>query len=615
MLKHEPDPQLSSLDIKAHLMSTELFKNLEKAVLDEVATQVEIIRVPGGEPLFQQGDPGDSLYIVINGRLRVTVNRERDYEEVVAEVGRDEMIGEMSLLTGENRSASVRAIRDTTLLRLSNEGCHHIAEKHPFIVLHMARTLARRLSAMNRAPRMITALVNITLVGTNPNVDLSTFAIQLTEALGTIGATLHLSSRRVERLWESERMGQPSLDVGHNIKLENWLNEQEGKYRFIIYEVDVTASHWTRRCLRQADRILLIGDTLLPHDRGPLETELPNPDTRRATAGVELVLVHPLEQVKFQNTDKWLKTRQVSAHYHVRWGVGADFARLARLLTGHGMGLALGGGGLRGLAHIGVMRALQESNITIDFIGGTSMGSIMAAQFAMGWDYDTIIRANRKMWSDSWPMNDYTFPFIACLSGQKLDHALHQMFGETRIEDLTMRYFCVSTNLTTARLAVHQEGLLWKRIRASCSLPGIVPPEFDNDSMLVDGAVLNNVPGDIMKKLCGGQVVAVDVSPREDLVFQPQCPERPPTKQIFWNQVNPFGEKTALPSLFDIVARSAMLSSASNTHLIREQVDLYLDIPMDQFGMSDVKSFNQIIDTGYQFACQQIETWIHSQKP
>ena len=79
--------------------------------------------------------------------------------------------------------------------------------------------------------------------------------------------------------------------------------------------------------------------------------------------------------------------------------------------------------------------------------------------------------------------------------------------------------------------------------------------------------------------------------------------------------MNPFGKKPALPSLFDIVARSAMLSSASNTNVIRDQVDLYLDIPMDQFGMSDVKSFHQIIDTGYQFACQQIETWIHSQKP
>lgn len=296
MLKHEPVPQPSSVNIKAHLLSTELFKNLDEAVLDEMATQIEIIRVPGGEALFQRGDPGDSLYVVINGRLRVTVDRERDREEVVAELGRDEMIGEMSLLTGENRSASVRAIRDTTLLRLSNEGGLRVAEKHPLIVLNMARTVARRLSAMNRAPLMDTPLVNITLVGTDPRVDLSTFAIQLAEALGTVEDTLHLSSRRIERLWESERIGPLYLDVEHNIKLENWLNEQESRYRFIIYEAEATASQWTRRCLRQADRILLIGDTELPPDRGPLETELPNPDAHPTTAGVALVLVHPPEQ-------------------------------------------------------------------------------------------------------------------------------------------------------------------------------------------------------------------------------------------------------------------------------------------------------------------------------
>ena len=74
------------------------------------------------------------------------------------------MIGEMALLTGENRSATVRAIRDSTLIRLSNEGCYYIAERHPFIVLQIARTLARRLATMNRAPRMMTPLVNIALI-------------------------------------------------------------------------------------------------------------------------------------------------------------------------------------------------------------------------------------------------------------------------------------------------------------------------------------------------------------------------------------------------------------------------------------------------------------------
>jgi predicted acylesterase/phospholipase RssA len=211
-------------------------------------------------------------------------------------------------------------------------------------------------------------------------------------------------------------------------------------------------------------------------------------------------------------------------------------------------------------------------------------------------------------------MNDYTVPFMALLAGEKLDRALKTMCGDTRIEDLALPYFCVSTNLTTASLSIHKEGLLWKRLRASCSLPGMVPPEFDNESMLVDGAVLNNVPGDVMKKICGGRVIAIDVSPREDAVFKPQYAERPLTRQILWRQINPLAESFTLPSLFDIVSRSVMISNVSNTALVKNQVDLYLDVPLDQFGMSDSKSFDQIIATGYQFASKQIETWQQTEK-
>ena len=610
----EHGPLLSSTDIKSHLASTELFHTLDESVLDEITTQVNVIRVPGGDTLFNQGDEGDSLYIVINGRLRVTVNRGESHEEIVAEIGRDEMIGEMALLTNEKRSATVRAVRDSTLIRLSNEGCYYIAEKFPFIVLQMARTLAKRLATMNRAPRMADRLINIALLPTHPEVDLSGFARQLATALENDGATLHLDRQHIEEIWKDKGIPKSPLDSAHNIKLENWLNEQESKFPFIIYQADAKASNWTQRCIRQADRILLIGNSTLPPDPGELELTHLLAKSHRAAACIELVLVHPQEQLTITETRKWLANRQVSAHYHVRQNAPKDFARLARLLTGQAIGLALGGGGVRGLAHLGVIRALEESGLTIDCIGGTSLGATMAAQFALGWDYETMLKVNKKVWKDSWPMNDYTLPFMAALSGQKLDQALQSMYGTVNIEDLALKYFCVSTNLTTASLTVHQEGLLWKRLRASCALPGIVPPEFDNGSMLVDGAVLNNIPGDIMKKICGGKVIAVDVSPKEDLVFKPQYAERPMTRQILWSRINPFAETHALPSLFDIVSRAAMISNVSNVSLVKDQVDLYLDIPMDQFGMSDSKAFDQIIQTGYEAACQQIEAWKKNEK-
>ena len=184
---------------------------MDESVLDEITTQVNVIRVPGGDTLFQQGDAGDSLYIVINGRLRVTVNRGDAHEEIVAEIGRDEMIGEMALLTNDNRSATVRAVRDSTLIRLSNEGCYYIAEKYPFIVLQMARTLAKRLATMNRAPRMADRLINLALLPTSPDVDLSGFARQLATALENDGSTLHLDRQQIEDIWE--RQGNYQITV------------------------------------------------------------------------------------------------------------------------------------------------------------------------------------------------------------------------------------------------------------------------------------------------------------------------------------------------------------------------------------------------------------------
>ncbi len=596
-------------DIKSHLGSTELFQTLDESILDEIATQVEVIRIPGGDSLFKQGDAGDSLFIVIHGRLRVIVRREDNQEETVAELGREEMVGEMALLTGENRSATVRALRDTTLIRLSNEGCYYIAERHPFIVLQMARTLARRLATRNRLALMTTPVVNIALVPTSTEVQLSNFAEQFSTALGKIGSVLHLSSHRFYDIQEKKEIQHISSDVRDSIKFENWLNEQESQYRFIMYEADASPSNWTQRCIRQADRILLFGESHLSPEPSLLESELLDPKARRTMASVELVLVHPKSETTFRDTIKWLEIRQVTAHHHVQEGSSREFDRLARLLTGQAIGLALGGGGLRGLAHLGVIRALQESGFFIDTIGGTSLGAIMAAQFALGLDYKTMVKTNEKMWRDSWPMNDYTIPFMACLAGQKLDQTLKTMCGDVRIEDLPLNYFCVSTNLTTANIAVHREGLLWKRLRASCALPGIVPPEFDKDFMLVDGAVLNNVPGDIMKKLCGGKVIAVDVSPREDHIFKPQNPERPATRQILWERMNPFAETHRVPSLFDIVSRSAMISNVSKTTMVKDQVDLYLNIPLDQYGMSDSKSFYKIIETGYEAAFRQIEAW------
>ena len=257
------------------------------------------------------------------------------------------------------------------------------------------------------------------------------------------------------------------------------------------------------------------------------------------------------------------------------------------MLTGQAVGLALGGGGARGLAHIGVIRAFQEAGVPIDMIGGTSMGAVIAAQHAMGLDFQTMVEVNRRGWIKMDPLKDKTLPIVALLSGKKLDRMLNMMFGDARIEDLWIKYFCVSVNLTQAETVINKSGSLKLAVRASAGIPAVAPALCDHGDLIVDGGVLNNLPADVMLNLSGGKVIAVDVSPRRDLAVDPKFCELPSAWQILWSRINPLAESVNVPSILAIMMRTLMLSSAHSANLVSKHVDLYLAPPIDDFGLFD----------------------------
>ena len=201
-------------------------------------------------------------------------------------------------------------------------------------------------------------------------------------------------------------------------------------------------------------------------------------------------------------------------YHHLRADRPGDVARLARMITGTGCGLVLGGGGARGLAHLGVIRALEEAGVPIDVVGGTSMGAIMAGLYALG-------LATRSGWRGSPPspaigrrLVTPTLPLIALSAGRYLDRILSENLGSAPIEDLPLRFFCISANLNRAEEVIHERGPLWPAVRASLSLPGIFPPVYSGGDLLIDGSAVDNVPVDVMRGRVGnGRIVAVNVSP------------------------------------------------------------------------------------------------------
>ena len=362
------------------LRQTGLFGTLEESVLRALESALELVTLRGGETLFQQGELGDSLYVVISGRLRVVVEVDGE-ERAVAELGHGETVGEMAVLGGERRSATVYAVRDTNLARLSREDFDHYLAKYPqtFAPIFTRKIVARLQAQISGAQFNPDRLNTIAVAPASVDVDLESFCARLTAALSRHGRCLHLNASRCdELLWRGASDATEQHDS--NTVIVARLGALETDHRYVVYQTDAIDSPWTRRCTRQADHVLLVGSgSADPQPRAAEQVIHAASGARRAKQS--LVLLHPDGSRLPSGTGRWLALRDVDAHYHVRLDGEGDFDRLARVLTRNAIGLVLGGGFARAIGHAGVVRALEELSIPVDFVGGTSMGAIMAAEY------------------------------------------------------------------------------------------------------------------------------------------------------------------------------------------------------------------------------------------
>jgi NTE family protein len=274
--------------------------------------------------------------------------------------------------------------------------------------------------------------------------------------------------------------------------------------------------------------------------------------------------------------------------------------------TQRSIALVLSGGGARAFAHIGVLRALEEANIHIAQVGGTSAGAIIAAQIALGWDAEKIRRTMRRHFVECGSPLDYVLPFVALIDGKRFLRMLADICGDTQIEDLPRRFFCVSCNLSRAELVVHDRGLLRKALAASSAVPGVIPPIAHGDELLVDGGVLNNLPVDVMQQCAAHPLWAVDVGLHPTVETCRGYSASLPSWKIWWSRLNPFAETIQVPTAVDILMNTAMLASRRQTELNRQLADVCLRPPVEGFRTFDFRTFDQVVEIGYRFAQRAI---------
>ena len=588
-----------------------LFASLDLDVLQDLEEGIETFMLHGGETLFRQGDEGDFLCIVVSGRLRVVVQRADGQDKTIAELGSGEIVGEMAVVTGEKRSATVDAIRDSQLAKLTKAAFERFLSNHGQAAVSMlARKLAERLRDTTSGRIGQRTISTVAIIPANADAPTGAFCERLTAALSTFGSTLYLTGERVNQHLGQEGIVQTYELAGGNIRIVAWLNNQELTHSYVLYEADPFLSPWTERCIRQADHILVVADGKADPAAGDIETELLRPHEERYTAPQWLVLVHgegdPAE------TRKWLDARHVERHFHVRLSDSTTVDRLARFLTGRALGLTLGGGFARGLAHAGVFRAMEDLGVPVDAIGGASMGALVGAMRAMGWDCEKIIRETCQACTGVF--GDLTFPFLAFKTGRKFSEAIRKLYGDIQIEDLWLPFFCISANLNRSQLKIHSRGSLAKAILAATRAPGVFPPVVYEGELHIDGGVINNVPVDIMKTFAnGGIAVGVDVSPPHELRQTEDYGDVVVGWEAFWNRFNPFVRKRVYtPSILLVMIRTLEFSGiAYKSHRI-EFADIYLYPELLKFKRTDFHLAAQIVDAGHAAAKAKVSEWLNT---
>lgn len=578
-----------------------LFGPVDEEMLRFVTARVQWIQLPAGERLFSEGEKGDDLYFVVGGRLRAVAPDGR----ILSEMTRGESVGEMAVLTGEPRAASVVAVRDSALVRVSRQAFDEIVEKYPRVLRTIAQIIIHRLRVTARLDAAAEACKCIAVLGAGDGGSTAQFTERLVAAFGAVGPTLHLSSERLDRLLNRPGIACADDEEPAGIRLTTWLDQQESTHKFVVFESDRTDTAWTRRCLRQADEILLVADAASDPKPGMLEKALLAADGGISHARQNLVLLHPRTARMPAGTSRWFAGRDVRRNFHVRADDDGDYGRLARILGDAAVGLVLGGGGARGLAHVGVVRAMREAGMRIDVVGGTSMGAVMASLVAMGQDFSEMIETNRDAWMGQKPHKEYSLPMISLIRSRRLDGMAQKIWGDIQIEDLWLNYFCISCNLSTSATMVHTRGPLWKAVRASASLPGVFVPVLSDGDVLVDGGLVNNLPEDVMRGRACRSVIVVDVGSETEFVFKSR--EFPSPWQFLKARLFGSGQPVSVPNIVDVLMRTVDVSSSDMTRAAKKNADICLRPPIDRYGTLQFESLDEIADVGYRYARAKLE--------
>jgi predicted acylesterase/phospholipase RssA len=504
------------------------------------------IDVEAGAWLIREGEPADALYLVQEGRLEVLIRG-----DVVRELGPGAAVGELALLTGGVRSASVRARRDSVVARLSREDFDRIVRTDPESVAALADVLAHQLS--DSGP-------DRTRTATTPSV-VSVLALHDGAPAEAVG---HALAAELARHGSVASLGTVPVDALHRAERDH--------DRVVLVAEDPGTDDW-RFALRQADHVVLVSRDIDPaasavveHDHVDLVLVGARPARERVAGWTERL--HP-----------WRTT------YADDPELDRALAPVGRALAGRSVGVVMAGGGARAFAHIGVLAELEAAGVVVDRVAGTSIGALIAALYAAGHTPEEIQEVCHLEFVRANPFSDYTLPTVSLAKGRRTRTGMERQFGAALIEELPRQFACVSTDLGTRQRYVHRSGRTSDAVVASLALPVLFPPRRVDGRLLVDGGVLDNLPTTLLTERSEGPVLAVNIA----LGGSADGERRRPAGEV---------RPPRIPGLGETLLRTMMISSGGATDAALAQGAAVLTPAPQGVGLLEFHQLDRVVESG-----------------
>ncbi len=595
------------------LRGVALFAELEPALLDRVTSLAEPVRLARGEWLFHGGEEPDAVYALRLGQLEV-INERGDAEGgplTLNTLTRGTVLSELALLNGSRRSASVRALRDSELVRVPKAAFDRLLGSEPALALALTRALSTQLQASRAitATRREAVPVTIALRALDPSLPLLDLADGLSRELCAHGSVAVLyRAAGASPQPQSPDCPDSVAHAGDPAQFAPLIERCERDHDRVVMVCDFEAeSEWTRFCLSRADRVLALASAEFPPDEGSsVAPSEPRADLERLR-GCDLFLYRA--QPVAVGRGGWVAAIAPRSIYAVGGGAGerADLARVARGLAGNAVGVVLSGGGARAFAHLGALDVLLDAGLCVDRVAGVSMGAFIGGLLACGRDAAQIDACCYEEWVRRNPINDYTFPRSSLIKGQKAEVMLERTFGEARGELLSRSFYCASVDLRAAQLVIDRDGSLAEAVASSMALPLIGPPHRRDGSLRIDGSLLDNLPLEPMAQAGEGPILVIDIKGGEGPRPAAGAPLALGSGEPVASSDPTAHRSRRLPALPETMGRIALLSSANTGESARRYADLTISCRVPGVGLLEFHQIDQAREAGRLAALAELE--------